>query len=206
MDQRTYWDQFYTNTKIENPSDFAIWISNQSQLLGKHLVDWGCGSGRDGLYLAKFMDQITLVDNSEMAIQSVNERILYEHIGNAKGFVKDIQAQDSLLENLSNCVIHYARFFLHAIDDQGLANFIRLISSFEKSDNVAWASFEYRIMDPQDDLEYVYGNHQRWLRSPEYVATIMKEAGWQLETEFIGREFAVFHEERPLVARQIFFS
>lgn len=206
MDQRTYWDRFYASTKIEDPSDFAIWIGNQSQFAGKHLVDWGCGTGRDGLYLAKFMEHITLVDNSEIAIQNVNKRILSEQIRNAKGFVKDIQMRESLLGNVSNSIIHYARFFLHAIDDQCLANFIRLISGFEKFNNLGWAVFEYRILDSQVDLEYVYGNHQRWLRSPEYVSTIMEEAGWRLETELISREFAVFQEERPLVTRQIFCS
>jgi len=206
MDQRTYWDEFYASNRIEEPSDFAMWVGGQSQFIGTHLVDWGCGSGRDGLYLAKYMERVTLIDNSEIAIQSVNQRIMFEHISNAKGFVEDIREQESMAGSVNQTVVHYARFFLHAIDDQALLNFINLISRFGQSKNMRRAAFEYRIEDLDSNLEYVYGNHERWLRSPEFVTSLMRDAGWQLENEIIGRDLAVFREERPLVARQFFLS
>ena len=204
MDQRDYWDRFYAQSKIEEPSSFAIWVGNQTDFAGKHLVDWGCGSGRDGLYLAKFMDKVTLIDNSEVAIQNVNRRISSEKLTNAHGLVEDIHARELKLNNVGQTLLHYARFFLHAIDDQGLLDFIQLISTLEAAIDTRLAVFEYRILDSHLDLEYVYGNHERWLRSPEFVTELMTSAGWQLKNEIVGRDLAVFHEERPLVVRQTF--
>lgn len=206
MDQRAYWNEFYGQNLITGPSDFAKWVSLQPYLKNLHLIDWGCGSGRDGLFLTNIMKKVTLVDNSDSAIRRVKQRIEQEQILNAEVLVSDVGKDSKIEINSDVGIIHYARFFLHAIDDNKLSTYINSVSLIGKEQSSRFATFEYRVEDLDENLEYTFGNHRRWLRNKDVVSEIMSNLGWALKVEEVSRDFAIFQKEKPLVARQVFIQ
>jgi hypothetical protein len=204
VNQSDYWNQFYQKFEVTAPSDFAVSISDSLDLFNLHLIDWGCGSGRDGLYLSGFAKKVSLIDSSSEAIRNIQKVLVEKNISNADACVLDISATSDLPFRLNENILHYARFFLHAINDEGLNSFINLISCNSSAGFLHQAAFEYRILDSSQSITYTYGNHSRWLRSPLDITNAMNHRGWNLVSEVIGKNLAVFNEENPTVVRQIF--
>jgi hypothetical protein len=204
VNQSDYWNQFYQKFEVTSPSDFAVNVCDSLDLVNFHLIDWGCGSGRDGLYLSGFAKKVSLIDSSSEAISNIQKVLVEKNISDADTFVLDISATSDLPFRLNENILHYARFFLHAINDEGLISFMNLISSNLSEGFLHQAAFEYRILDSSQSMTYTYGNHFRWLRSPLEITDAMNRRGWKLVSEVIGKNLAVFNEENPTVVRQIF--
>ena len=204
MNQSEYWNQFYQKFEVTSPSGFAVNLRESLDLNSCHLVDWGCGSGRDGLYLSEFAKKVSLLDSSNEAIKNIQKVLVQSNISNADAFVFDISANADLPFIFSANTLHYARFFLHAINDEALNSFLTLISNNFSEGINHQAAFEYRILDASQSITYTYGNHSRWLRSPLDITEAMKSRGWKLVSEVKGKNLAIFNEENPTVVRQLF--
>ncbi len=204
MNQSSYWDDFYAQGVNLEPSSFAMWLQTYINLKTFELLDWGCGNGRDGLFLSQFAAKVVMFDSSSKAISVINDVIKKESITNSIAQVFDINNSNNYEDFDGGDIVHYARFFLHAIDDSGMSNFFRHLNEISKKMNRSLAVFEYRIEEDQENLYYTYGNHSRWLRAPSTIVREMSDRGWELKFEDIGKGLAVFGEENPLIARQVF--
>lgn len=204
MNQTKYWDDFYSHGLVLEPSNFAKWVQTFFDLENFQLLDWGCGNGRDGLFLSKFADNLVMLDSSVNAISFIRGEIDKRRITNAIAQVFDVNNVNNSVDFVTRDVLHYARFFLHAIDDLGLINFFNHLSKFASKSESSFAVFEYRVEEDSENLFFIYGDHSRWLRDPSMVVQQMLICGWKLRFEHIGRDLAVFKDENPLIARQVF--
>ncbi len=63
-----YWDGFYSKNDIEFPSQFCILLASETNR-ETPIIEFGCGNGRDSLFLAMHGYHIFYIDLSEEAIK-----------------------------------------------------------------------------------------------------------------------------------------
>ena len=113
-----YWNDYYANRKADfesksEPSLFACAMLQKYMKSGEHLVELGCGNGRDSLYFAKNGLHVTGIDASKVAIKKLQEEILLD---NCLFICDDFVSADSIYQiQYDYC---YSRFTLHAINEQ----------------------------------------------------------------------------------------
>ena len=109
---KEYWNNYYATIeeKLNTPSQFAGFVSNYL-VSGKHLLELGCGNGRDSFHFLELGLNVTGIDASNYIIDKLNCIAL--HIDNASfvcgDFVKYIPAFEEKYDYV------YSRFTMHAI-------------------------------------------------------------------------------------------
>jgi len=112
---KVYWNQFYTDMegKLAKPSQFARDIATDL-IPGRHLLELGCGNGRDSLFFLKQGLRVTALDASNIAIENLNRLTVDD---NRALFVCDNFVKCQSLYQLKYDYI-YSRFTLHAINEE----------------------------------------------------------------------------------------
>lgn len=76
IENKKYWDDIY-KSKIECKPAYDLWLDKYSDILekvkGKAIIDLGCGSGSDTLYLTERGHKVIACDYSEESINIVNK-------------------------------------------------------------------------------------------------------------------------------------
>ncbi len=112
-----YWDNYYENKIAErdeqlSPSLFACAMLQKYMKKGKHLIELGCGNGRDSLYFARSGINVTGIDASKVAIKKLNDNI---SLDNCIFICDDFVNVESIYQiQYDYC---YSRFTLHAINE-----------------------------------------------------------------------------------------
>lgn len=110
-----YWNSYYQKMGgyVIEPSNFAVAVEERLNS-GAHVLDLGCGNGRDSLFFLSKGHVVTAVDGSDVAIDMLcertkeNQRALFV----CDNFVKC----KSLYQMKYDCI--YSRFTLHAITEE----------------------------------------------------------------------------------------
>ena len=123
---RDYWNEFYSKLKgkMLEPSQFAMDIL---VLLtpGKHLLELGCGNGRDSLFFLQKGLRVTALDASDTAVENLNALTAE----NDKAlFICDNFVKCQSLYQLKYDYI-YSRFTLHAITEEQENELLRNIKN-----------------------------------------------------------------------------
>ena len=112
---RQYWNSYYQSIKNQKiiPSNFAQYVE---KLIKKesHVLELGCGNGRDSLYFMSKGHNVIAIDGSDTAIEHLNE------------FTKDNKNVLFVCDNFVKCRALYqmrydciySRFTLHAITEE----------------------------------------------------------------------------------------
>lgn len=207
-----FWNKFYgeDKEKISQPSSFSVFVYNKFLQDSKYsLLEIGCGNGRDTFFFSQYMDCIG-TDSCQKAIAHNNNKA--EALGlNRDMFrcmdVKDIfniQLPDRMKrDNL--CV--YARFFLHAINDEEHEVFFSYLNSLPKGSRLA---IEFRT-----DKDGIYlkasekiGNisktdHYRRFLNFEKVCHQIEALGYRIEFSLESSGLSVMPHEDPVLGRII---
>lgn len=111
---RKYWNKYYEGLvgEVTKPSDFCVEIEKKLNP-SSHIMELGCGNGRDSMYFLAKGHSVTAIDGSDEAID-----ILEKRIGNnekALFVCDDFVKCQALYQMQYDCI--YSRFTLHAITD-----------------------------------------------------------------------------------------
>lgn len=112
---REYWNSYYKDIegkKVE-PSNFAVEVEKQIDR-NAHILELGCGNGRDSLYFLSRGHNVIAIDGSNTAIEMLNNMTLEnrEALFICDNFVKC----KALYQMKYDCI--YSRFTLHAITEE----------------------------------------------------------------------------------------
>ena len=112
---QAYWNVYYTvhTGQSEEPSEFAKSIVDK-MIVGRHLLELGCGNGRDSLFFLKNGLKVTAVDASDVAINSLVE--LTKGNPSASFVCDDFVKCKSVYQGHYDYI--YSRFTLHAISEE----------------------------------------------------------------------------------------
>lgn len=199
-----YWDAFYEKHAVPTvPSQFAVFALDE---MGdtRTVIEIGCGNGRDSVAFAQYGKEVLALDQSPPAIETA------QNLASSSGVRKITFLSGDLtflsVEKIGKVPapkVVYARFFLHAINDDDLETFFKLSSAILYEGEKVFV--EYR--GPEDkEREKVTPKHYRAYRSGLDVSKIAKSEGFLLSYEVEGVGFAKYQQDDAHVVRQIFIK
>ena len=204
---REYWDDFYSAAgkgyEIDKPSRFAEEVFTHMKK-GKHVVDLGCGNGRDSLYFASQGLLVTAIDMSETAISSLQKQ---DFTGKIKAHHGDFT--DTGLMKEASCDYLYSRFTIHAItarqEDSLLQNAYRAL--------VSQGLFFIEVRSVKDDIfgkgdmvernAFIFNDHFRRFIVREELEQSLLVIGFKILSSLESRGLAVHKTEDPVIIRII---
>lgn len=112
-----YWSQYYIDRARERlePSSFARWCTDEGWVTSSdHVVDAGCGDGRDAIFFAGLGASVVAVDAADSAVQ----RCVASGLCSKCASMGSLPEPDELLSPgaAAGRLVVYSRFSLHAID------------------------------------------------------------------------------------------
>lgn len=204
-----YWDDFYSVARSQNlqaPSQFATFMAQESD--GASLIiEVGCGSGRDAIFLARQGFNVVAIDGSESAIQACDSLCDSLGLKNAKfrhASVGEPEFEKVLSEIMAEkigCVGLYARFFLHAITDEEERAFLDAVAKHLRQGD--FLALEFRTTK-DSALEKVTTTHYRRYIYPPNLFSAVNVRGFSVEYTVEGFGFAKYKQDDAYVARCIF--
>lgn len=202
-----YWDSFYKNLKLSVPSQFCTMVAVELPKTTT-VIEFGCGNGRDSLYLASQGIKITAMDLSEQAIEGCKNKAAEGNFAHAQFLAGSLaDAEDLKLlfdrartQSSDGKIIGYSRFVMHSIDDNQEKLFMTNLQENMLSGEKIYLEFR-TLKDAK--LEKTFGNHYRRFVDTDRFVTTMKALDFSLIYRITGQGMARYKNEDPFVSRLI---
>ena len=197
-----YLNNFYKKEINLLPSQFAVFVASEYPEKN-NIIDFGCGSARDTLFLSKFYKKVIGIDASTQII--AKNKKLERTKKNTVFLLNDVSNENVLIDSLNNELseikdcIFYARFFLHAIDEDTENKLLNLYKICKNNNLLA---LEFRTLKDKN-LKKQFGNHFR--RFIDLNHLIEKVENLKLKVEYLveGQGYAKYKVDDAFVARMI---
>ncbi len=201
-----YWNNYYSSgadrSVTQVPSQFAAFVlgelSNRRQI-----IEFGCGFGRDSFFFSGFGFEVVGIDGAETAIAHCTER------ANGRPGIKflnrDIRdanlcADIKKMMKPDVATMIYARFFLHAINDDDEAAFFDLAREIcRPTDQLA---LEFRTDNDKTGVRETADHYRRYITTEQLIAKA-ELSGFRNVYSVEGRGFAKYKADDAHVARVI---
>jgi SAM-dependent methyltransferase len=204
--EKKYWENFYSVANIKIPSQFCILFANE---ISKEIpvIEFGCGNGRDSIFLAQNGYNVYAVDASNVAIDKCkDETKLMKNIIFLQGNVSNESVVKKVFntareENTGKPVTVYSRFFIHSINEEEEDLFLRSLSEVLISGENIY--FEFR--EKQDEmLNKIYKDHyRRYIDEETFINNLVNKYGFNVVYKITGKGMAKYFDEDPIVCRII---
>jgi SAM-dependent methyltransferase len=203
-----YWDDFYevhADQVPTTPSSFAEFAAADAErALGEPsscaVIDVGSGTGRDSLHFARRGYRVLGLDYSRSGVkysaararaQSVRARFdtlnLYD--------MRDVLVSGAQLARRDFNIV-YARFLVHALEDEGREN-LWLVSRSALRGSAGRLYLEFR----SEATEHEYGEHFRHFVPADVVVGELEGHGFEIEGVENRHGLAVYKKEDPRICR-----
>jgi len=209
-----YWNDYYASrpSVLGAPSNFAKSVvsylasrGGQKSLDGKHILELGCGNGRDSRYFLEHGCFVTGVDASEVAIRSLRKETAREK---RAAFICDDFVKSQIIFQCQYDYV-YSRFTLHAIDAAQQRELLQNLRVALKPGGLLF--IEARTI--QDDLygkgecvepdAFLYDGHfRRFLRSEKLKGDV-EASGFRVLSLREGRGFSRTQASDPVLLRMV---
>lgn len=200
-----YWNDFYRAkaASFAAPSQFALFVLGETPQ-NSRMLDFGCGTGRDAIYFASQGRVVLGVDGAEAAVEHC--RNLAGRNGlRAKFLSSRIDAPNlasRIREELGGApegpVTLYARFFVHAINEEEEEAFLSLAAELCGEGDLLAAEFR-TIRDAQQAK--VTAEHYRRFVDPLRFMANASAKGFVSEYFVEGFGYAKYKDDDAHVAR-----
>mmetsp|Transcript_14482 Transcript_14482/g.21265 ORF Transcript_14482/g.21265 Transcript_14482/m.21265 type:complete len:251 (-) Transcript_14482:137-889(-) len=218
-----YWNGFYSAFKVAVPSQFCAMVATEAPI-DRPFVEFGCGNGRDAIYMARQGFQVFAGDLSSTAIRGMqqNEEAQQQTTNKNKKhpaqFVfcdvsnsNDVQSlvrqareaaadHDNSDSNNKNVTL-YNRFFLHALDDEQEAAFLDALADATIPGDALYMEFRCSL-DAVLDKEHGKGHFRRYVDTKKLIKLLLG-LGFTVKYQITGQGMAKFKAEDPFVSRVI---
>ncbi|AUZ84051.1 adenylyl-sulfate kinase [Methylophaga nitratireducenticrescens] len=201
-----YWDEYYQKRKAPiSPSTFALFCAENYINTHCHLLEFGCGNGRDAFYFSKF-HRVTAIDASGTVVESNKVRANQEGILNIDFLHGEFGT--SIVGLPKDVDVIYARFVLHAmpenIENQALEQSWKLLRDEGK------LLLEFRTtQDPLmekgqsiGDTERVTDHYRRFINFSNLCEKLEK-IGFKIDYKIEKQGLAAYGDDDPVVGRVV---
>jgi len=209
-----YWNSYYSGqagiAPPERPSQFALFALSARDTPA-FIVDLGCGSGRDSLYLAASGIRTLGVDYSQAAVDANIAKAAALGLGGQVSFrrtdVSDLDQVRLLLDEVRErrgdgalCV--YSRFFFHAIDESTQGAALLLIRELLTRDG-DYCVLEFRTDKDRDREKVTPSHYRRYINPDKFIDEARDIYGLHCEYRVEGTGYAVFRSDDAHVVRLV---
>ena len=224
--ESNYWNNFYAKCfSVDIPSQFCTMFATEADRT-RPVVEFGCGNGRDSVYLARHGFRVFAGDLSAEAVARNRAREEEPHDGNndklghhpASFRVCDVaQARDveALLtlargnntnsntnSNNNNNIAIYNRFFLHSLDDDQEHKFLTALSDHTQPGDTLY--MEYRCsLDAALDKVHGQDHYRRYVDTDQLKTVLSRQLEFDVQYDVTGQGMAKYKTEDPFVSRII---
>jgi len=210
--EKDYWNSFYSRWTIDVPSQFCVLAATE---IPKEtpIIEFGCGNGRDSIYLSKQGFSVHASDLSEEGINK-NKLKVESYVGpsadNALQLnfsVCNCTHKNQVSELINNArvdggnVTVYNRFFLHSIDAAQEKLFFQALENALITGDRIFMEFRCSL-DEALPKHYGKDHYRRYLHTPDFVE-YLDSIGFSCEYEQTGQGMAKYKNEDPFVSRVI---
>ncbi|MGN6608707.1 MAG: class I SAM-dependent methyltransferase [Jatrophihabitans sp.] len=205
---REHWLPFYEGPGGRRvptePSAFARWVADRSDTHGE-LVDVGCGTGRDSLWLSTQAYTVTGLDyappavdigRGEAAARGLDTRFEVFNLYDSR----QVLAMGARLAHVDGPLDIYGRFLIHALNARGRDALWQVANMALRRRGRLY--LEFRTGDDRN-LTYEFGKHFRTYLTPDEVGAEIERRGGSVEYHEEGYGMAVYKNEDPLVCRMV---
>lgn len=206
--EKSYWNSFYAKFDQQVPSQFCVLTAVEVDR-NRPIVEFGCGNGRDSIYLASQGFTVSACDLSKEAIEH-NLSTLKTHKVSSDSLefsVVDATNREQVQQILdharsrggTNNITVYSRFFLHSIDkDQEDLFLDALCTALAVGDTLY---FEFRSkMDEALPKEHGKDHYRRYIDTPALLRRL-EDRKCSIFYDVTGRGMAKYKNEDPIVSR-----
>jgi len=199
---REYWNAYYQNNKKQDPSNFAVYIENKLRPKS-HILELGCGNGRDSMFFLEKGHNVIGVDGSDYAINELNRLTIDNK--NVLFICDNFVKCNTVFQMKYDCI--YSRFTLHAITEEQENELLYKVK------NAANGIFCVEARTIHDDIfgmgekvahnSFVYNNHfRRFIDSDEFKEKLMN-IGFRIDYLEEKRGFSRTTDSDPVLMRCI---
>lgn len=206
---KNYWNEYYSHNaaSIDNkPSEFAKYV--ESQFLGEnnpaHILELGCGNGRDSLFFLSKGHNITAIDCSDVAIEMLNR--ITKGI-NALFVCDDFVKSRALYKMKYDCI--YSRFTLHAISEEQEDELLDNVRHALNSNGIL--AIEARTTNDElfgkgieiENNAFIYNEHYRRFININDFRSKLENLGFEIIYLVESNGFSRTHNSDPVLMRCI---
>lgn len=191
---KKYWDNYYGSRNLaseEIPSQFAVFVCNEFPNY-QNIIDFGCGSGRDSFFFARHFSEVIGVDGSYSAIKiceikksntAVSNISFYEINLSSAVNCNSFYQENNIFLNKS---VFYARFFLHAVDENTEKNFLKIAGLASSHDAVI--AVEFRTLRDKLQPKVTDTHYRRYIDPLRFIENARLEG---LQTSYFTEGFGL---------------
>jgi SAM-dependent methyltransferase len=202
------WQRHYAGARVHTkPSPFAHaalqWLPREIRAV----IDLGCGDGRDTCFVAQGRPVLG-VDYSSAAVEkarAARPRQRFHQVDFIRGDVRDTERlladTREFLAAADGPVAIYARFFVHAIDDEAEAAFLAFCQRGLRPRSRLLLEFRTTL---DQVLPKTFADRYRRFVEPALLVERMRARGFELVHHQEGRGYARYRDEDPHIARMVF--
>lgn len=208
MNDKEYWSNYYAENQMPTePSTFAKFILPKLEE-GKHLIELGCGNGRDSIYFSKNNIKVHAIDQVKTEVDFLNENFSSENIiFIADDFTNLANTDNDLIKNTSYDYI-YSRFTFHSINEKKEENTLNWIGNNLNENGFLFLEAR-SIKDPMFKKGNSLSNNENFTthyrRYMELEKIIKKIESKNLEIIFNieDKDLAPYKDDNPVIIRII---
>jgi len=206
---KDYWNQYYSDCSmpVPEPSDFAkkvfSYIKSLTPRTSPHILELGCGNGRDSLFFIKNGMYVTGIDASNVCIDKLNRQTLdYPH---AFFICDDFTKCRAVFQRQYDIV--YSRFTLHAITyEQETELFNNLRDALKDNGRIFIEARSilddlYGLGEKIATHTFIYNNHFRRFIDKNDLIEKLEKLGFEILRLKEGRGFSKTNESDPVLLR-----
>ena len=203
-----YWGDFYRSRRSERvpttPTPFATWVADRLDER-QHVLDVGCGNGRDSVLFAERGHRVTGLDGTILA-RRLTRRLAAQHA--VRVGAKELNLNDlfstltsgARLARLERPPQIYARFLLDAVEADTRSNFFRWAQMIQRRGGLTF--LEFRTWQGTVRAR-AFPFHYRTLLDPGRVVAEIERYGGTVVHREEGRGLAAFENEDPRICRLV---
>ena len=201
-----YWDSYYIKRSAPiTPSSFALFCSENYLTDHCHLLEFGCGNGRDSFYFSK-NHRVTAVDESGVVVDANRVRASQDGLLSID-FIHG-QYGSEIFGMPANVDAVYSRFVIHAMPEE--AETLALKESWRLLKDNGMLFLEFRttldsLMGKGERISETERMTDHYRRFVDFSAFCQKltNLGFVLEYTIEKRGLAAFGNDDPVVGRVV---
>lgn len=206
FERTQYWNAYYQKRSAPiKPSSFAIFCLENFLDTPCHILEFGCGNGRDSFYFAK-QHQVTAIDESSVVIEANTTRAGEEGITTVNfisgAFGTNVRGEPNVVDAV------YSRFVMHAMHEEAENKALDKAFSLLKTKGKLLLEFRTN-KDPLmqqgskvSESERVTDHYRRFIDFEKFCEKL-SSIGFSIDYKIEKQGLATHGNDDPVVARVI---